>query len=1287
MEQPKQRRRRETFRGTPRFRRLGKLGEGGMGVVYEVFDRDRNIRLALKGLQRMSAERLLQFKDEFRTLRDLHHPNLVSLGELIEEQGEWFFTMEVVDGSDFLSYVRGATSSPPLSTFESTPQVNETRTSVGRHGAEQGRGHVADTVQEAPSSVETVDSRSHQSGSDGDHGTSGGPRGGAYAPARHDEARLRDALVQLARGLSSLHRAGKVHRDIKPSNIRVSHEGRVVLLDFGVAAEATVAAADLDRIVGTAAYMSPEQAAGDGCGIEADWYAVGTLLYQVLAGHLPYTGEHRDVLTRKGLLDPPPLDEMAPDAPADLVALCRRLMARAPADRPAAAEVLEALGATGEDEWLAAFALDSRDDRVFVGRAAELAALGEALGDIRAGGAAVVALEGPSGIGKSHTARRFLELLGHTDRRMIALRGRCHEQESVPYRAFDGLIDELGKVLRRMRVAKLEQLVPPTAGSLVKLFPTLETVPYLSRLAGEHAPSGDSPQELRHQAFGALRTLLARLAGRRAVVLLIDDVQWADADSVALLTSLLSPPAPPPLMLIMTARTVADEPCAAVEAAGPLARRVRMSGLPEADARQLIEHLTGAAPGAALETLLADTGGHPMFLEEIVRHGHGAGGGTRSLEEALRARVSRLDPSARRLLEIVVTGGTIAQDVCVRAARITSEEYARQLIPLRAGALVRISGARRQDKIEPYHDRIRESIYDQIATDRRRALHGALAVELERAGAPPEVLAVHFARAGKRSRALACYERAAQNAARALAFDQAAELYLTAIALVRDDEDHHRQLLTARAACLADAGRSGEAAPAFLLAAELPGTSADEAFALRVDAAAQFMAGGHMEQGAETVRAVLEEVGLPYPRTYGGALASALWADLRLRMSSLRWKSRPPAAVPTSLHRRLDVLWSVGSGLSYIDSIRAWRYTALAPFVAMRAGDAHRIARAMCTASYNQAVVGRDRAARRMIDAARRAAELDPQPHTQFYARAAELGHLFWIENDWDHTLEVAEECTALWRSAGRGAGFEADVLETFACWSLQNLGRLRDAQARVGRLVDRSRRAGNRLLEVSFRAYLSSLALLDDDPDLVDTEAEAALAAWSAQGAYTVQHYWRVVARSRAALYRGRVESVADELEELWASFDRSMLSRLAMVRLESSMTRGGLYLARALETNDPAHRRAMQRKARAHARRLRKSPLPVGRPLAMWIEAALAFQRGRHDESAALLEAIRAAFDIHKNEASYASVTYHLARLRGGSEGERLLAESARWFERERVRNPARIVAMFAAGWPHPG
>ncbi|HEY0194999.1 MAG TPA: serine/threonine-protein kinase, partial [Kofleriaceae bacterium] len=259
-----------SFTAPPRFQIVRRIGAGGMGVVYEAIDRDRDLHVALKHLAEPSAATLYLFKREFHALAGITHPNLVPLYELISDGQQWFFTMELLDqATDFLTHVRG--DRPPPHFARGTGADPEEATALAAPHARH-----RDLPSEAPAPVP--------------------------APIV-DHAHLRRAFAQLATGVAALHRAGKLHRYLKPSNAMVRKDGRVVLVDFGLVVElrdhvepgrapglASTPDATDAQIAGSVAYMAPEQAAGEPLSEASDWYAVGVMLFEALTGRLPIEG-------------------------------------------------------------------------------------------------------------------------------------------------------------------------------------------------------------------------------------------------------------------------------------------------------------------------------------------------------------------------------------------------------------------------------------------------------------------------------------------------------------------------------------------------------------------------------------------------------------------------------------------------------------------------------------------------------------------------------------------------------------------------------------------------------------------------------------------------------------------------------------------------------------------------------------------------------------------------------------------------------------------------------------
>ena len=319
-----------------------------------------------------------------------------------------------------------------------------------------------------------------------------------------------------------------------------------------------------------------------------------------------------------------------PGIPVDLSALCVKLLKSDPKDRPSYAEIIAVLrhGAAVDDTPAAA--VKNPTEHHFVGREDELARLRDALAQVRAAGAVVALVRGRSGSGKSCLIEHFLtQGLGQQDE--VVLRGRCFEQESVPFKAVDSLIDSLARHLISRPADQVERLLPRDIGTLSRMFPVLLRVESIAEQAESQVLPPD-PLELRRRAFGALRELLAQLGKAGPLVLWIDDVQWGDLDTAELLSEILRGPEPPRLLLIASCRSEVGQrnPCIAL-LSGPEIAIQRWCFCDDDRGRPSGRHRCGTPGGdparrdrracsAQTALIVRESSGNPYLITEIARH-------------------------------------------------------------------------------------------------------------------------------------------------------------------------------------------------------------------------------------------------------------------------------------------------------------------------------------------------------------------------------------------------------------------------------------------------------------------------------------------------------------------------------------------------------------------------------------------------------------------------------------------------------------------------------------------
>ncbi len=795
------------------FRIDGRVGEGGMGVVYRAVELSTGLPVALKTVRGVDEKELLALRREIQALCDLDHPGVVRVRAHGMAEGRPWYAMDLLSGDTYASLLDAV-----------WPMLHDTS---GESSIETAQATPVRDPRSDRSAVDDPKAEGEGSGGTGppevDDSLPAG-RGDQLQEHRRevcggDLPRLLEPLAAICPPLAYLHGRGVVHRDLKPPNVFLAGSG-AVLGDFGVVYRSGRGLGrevlDVSQAgIGTIAYMAPEQIRGRTIDARADLYSLGCMLYQALTGRLPFEGPQAEVLTGHLRVLPRPPSELVWGVPAELEELTLRLLEKDPRRRPGytvdVGRVLRRHLPTtpsGDPEtdpeheaepYLYWPSLVERDELC--------ARIGEQVRRGWAGDAAVVAVSGPSGCGK--TALLGEVARGLTEVAQVVAQGAGSELpvETTADRA--ALLEPLRPLLRAIAdhcsagdEAERRRLLLEHGAALGRYEPSL-----LACLPEGASPAPDLPAESeRSRLYEALIATLRAYGEGRRILVVLDDLHWADEITLGFLSFLVERrESVPGVVVLASCRREAASDQLVELLTLPRVGHLQVPPLSEEGVLNLVSEMLAARqpPHDLARVLLDRSDGSPYlvieYLGALVRHRvvRRQTGGSWSWDadrakallaeaqpESVRGLVSqRLRPiplSAQPVLETAaVLGREFDAQLLMRASSgITAAAFDRAVNELIGLSVLEDVG---RGRLRFVHDQLRAAAGEQLSHDRRRTLHRTVAETLEatedRAGAPDEVLGDHWSGAGETARALDYWERAADSAMRRFAARRAIALY------------------------------------------------------------------------------------------------------------------------------------------------------------------------------------------------------------------------------------------------------------------------------------------------------------------------------------------------------------------------------------------------------------------------------------------------------------------------------------------------------------------------------
>lgn len=650
--------------------------------------------------------------------------------------------------------------------------------------------------------------------------------------------------LQICAALDHAHRHQVIHRDLKPENMILTAEGQVKLMDFGLArTNGATRLTTEGTLMGTFNYMAPELLQGQEATPQSDLYALGVILYQLVAGRPPFDGDSLLAVLSQHLHAPvTPPSTYQPSVPPMLDALIVQLLSKEPGDRPASvATVQQKLERIGQANTATltitaeeASPLDYLVRGRMVGRAKEFAEVKAAWRQAAAGETHVLLITGEPGIGKSRLVRELTTLAG-LNNGATTLTGECYAERDAPYAP-------IGQMVRA--VFTQPKLTRALALPTTNLADLITLVPELRAHYPDVPPNPPSPEPRADQQrlFESVVALCTQLTSHAPLLIVLDDAHWADSGSLALLRHLArrGRTLAFPILLAFTYRDAELADSDALTAVlldlnrERLSTRLKLNRLDRPQTQELLAALFSEEISPEfLESIYTETEGNPFFVEEVCRSLIEEGKLYRengrwqrpamselavppSIRLAIEARLAKLSAATQDMLRLAAILGREFDFATLAAASDQPEDSLidalenaekAQLV----GEIKRKNG--RNTTFAFVHALIPTTLRDMMNTLRRQRLHRKVFAAVERLHADDyERLAYHATQAGDEARALHYYRQAGDRALAAFANREAEAHYRDALELGGSNEEQ-ATLLAKLAETLMNLSRAGDSIP------------------------------------------------------------------------------------------------------------------------------------------------------------------------------------------------------------------------------------------------------------------------------------------------------------------------------------------------------------------------------------------------------------------------------------------------------------------------------------------